>query len=147
MKSSTRIPREAPVEVVREVWAVMASAGQVDSWLMTVEARNLTRSSVHRYIRAMSTGEGSRSRITRHELLKLVPNKDRVSSCLALCGEKFLLAAALTHAPLVPIRLVFSPMLLSPLVKRSAPVLLLGRWSLPAGPGIVLLVPRMSPLV
>ena len=31
MKNSSRIPREAPVEVDREVWAVMASAGQVHS--------------------------------------------------------------------------------------------------------------------
>ena len=62
MKSSSRIPREAPVEVVREVWAVMPSAGQVHSWLVPVEARNLTRSSVHRCIRAMSMGEEGRSR-------------------------------------------------------------------------------------
>ena len=72
----------------------------------------------------------------------------RVSSCPALCGEMFLLAAAaLTHAPLVPTRLISSPILLSPLVRRSVLVLLLGRWSLPAGPGIVLLMPRMSLLL
>ena len=48
MKSSSRIPREAPVEVVRGVWAVMASAGQVHSCLVAMEARNLTGSSVQR---------------------------------------------------------------------------------------------------
>ena len=35
----------------------------------------------------------------------------------------------------------------SPLVRCSAPVLLFRRWSLPAGPGIVLPVTRMSPLL
>ena len=64
-------------------------------------------------------------------------------SCSALCGEMLILAAPLTHAPL-PVRLISSPMLLSPLVGRSAPVLLLGRWSLPAGPGVELLI---SPLL
>ena len=63
MKSSSRIPREAPMEVVCGVWAVMASAAQVHSRLVAVEARNLTRSSVHRCIRAMSMGEGGRSRL------------------------------------------------------------------------------------
>ena len=62
VKSFSRIPREAPVEGVREVWATMASAGQVHSWMVMVEARNLTLLSVHRCIRAMSTGEGGRSR-------------------------------------------------------------------------------------
>ena len=46
------------MEVVRGVYAVMASAAQVHSWLVVVEARNLTRLSVHRCIRAMSMGEG-----------------------------------------------------------------------------------------
>ena len=83
----------------------------------------------------------------------MVPNTDcgagagvfRVSP--ALCGEMLLLAAALAKAPLVSIRLISSPMLLSPLVRRSAPVLLLGRWSHPAGPGIVLLMLWASPLL
>ena len=62
--------------------------------------------------------------------------------------EILLLAAVLTHAPLVPIRLVSSLLLLSPLVNCSAPILLLlGRWSHPAGPGIVLLTLPMSPLM
>ena len=87
MKSSSRLPREAPVEVVREVWAVMASAGQVHKWLVAVEARNLTRSSVHRYIRAVSTGEGSRSRTARRERLKMVPNIDSATALVQACFE------------------------------------------------------------
>ena len=75
------------MEVVREVWAVMASAGQVQSWLVAVEARNLTRSSVHHCTRAMSTGEGSRSRTARHELLKMVPNVDRAVALMRACFE------------------------------------------------------------
>ena len=55
-RSSSRIPREAPVEVVRQIWAVVASAGQVHSCHVAAEARSLTRSNVHR-CRAMSTGE------------------------------------------------------------------------------------------
>ena len=87
MKSSSRIAREAPVEVVREFWAVMASAGQVHSWLVAVEARNLARSSVHSCIRAMSTGEGGRSRTARHELLKMVPNTDDAAALVRACFE------------------------------------------------------------
>ena len=45
MKSSSRIPKEASVEMVRGVWVVMATAGQVHSWLVAMETRNLTRSS------------------------------------------------------------------------------------------------------
>ena len=62
MKSSSRIPREASVEVVRGVWAVMASAGQVHSCLVSVEARNLTRSSAQRYTCTLPMDEGGRSR-------------------------------------------------------------------------------------
>ena len=65
MKSFSRIPREAPVEVVRGAWAVMASAGQVHSCLVAVEARNLTRSSVQRYTCALPMEEGGRSRTAR----------------------------------------------------------------------------------
>ena len=61
----------------------------------------------------------------------------------ALCGEMLLLAAPLTHV-LLPVRLISSPLLLSPLVGRSAPVLLLGMWSIPAGPGVALLMGRWS---
>ena len=50
--------------------------------MAAVEARNLTRSSVHRCIRAMFTGEGSRSRSARHELLKMVPNVDRAAALM-----------------------------------------------------------------
>ena len=62
MESSSRIPREAPVEVVREVWTVLASVGQVHSCRVAAEARSLTRSNVHSCIRAMSTGEEGRGR-------------------------------------------------------------------------------------
>ena len=87
MNSSSRIPREAPVEVVREDWAVMASVGQAPSCLVAVKARDLTRSSVHRCIRAMSTGEGGRSRTARHELLKMVPNVDGAAALVRACFE------------------------------------------------------------
>ena len=87
MKSFSRIPRKAPVEVVREIWTVMASAGQMHSWLMAVEARNLTWSSVHRCIRAMSTGEGGGSRTVRHEPLKMVPNVDSAAALVRACFE------------------------------------------------------------
>ena len=87
MKSSSRIPREAPVEVVRGVWVVMASAGRVHSCLVAVEARNLTRSSVHHCIRAVSMGEGGRSRTARHELLRMVPNTDGAASLMRACFE------------------------------------------------------------
>ena len=54
---------------------------------MVVEARNLTRSSVHCCIRAMSTGEGGRSRTARHELLKMVPNVDSAAAPVRACFE------------------------------------------------------------
>ena len=111
----------------------MTSAGKVHNWLLVEEARNFKRSNIHPCIRAMSTGEGSRSRTARNKPLKMCRIRivlrrwcGRVSSCPALCGEVLLLAAALAPAPLVPIRPIF-PVLLSPLVRRSAPVLLLGR--------------------
>ena len=87
MKSSSRIPREAPVEVVREVWPVVASAGQVHSCRVAEEARSLTRSNVYRCICAMSTGEEGRSRTTQHELLKVVPNTDDVAALVRACFE------------------------------------------------------------
>ena len=87
MKGSSRVPREALVEVVREIWVIMASAGQVHSWLVAVEARNLTRSSVHRCIRAMFMGEGGRSRSARHELLKMVPSVDSAAALVRACLE------------------------------------------------------------
>ena len=40
MKSSSRVPREAPVEVDRGVCVVMAKAAQLHNRLMVVEARN-----------------------------------------------------------------------------------------------------------
>ena len=87
MKSSSRIPREAPVGVVRGVWAVMVSAVQVHSRLGVLEVHNLTRSSVHRCIRAMSMGEGGRSRTARHELLEMVPNTDSAAPLVRACFE------------------------------------------------------------
>ena len=85
--SSSRIPREAPVEVARGISAVMASAGQVHSCLVAAEAGNLTRSSVHRYIRAMYMGERGRSRTARHELLKMVKNTDSAAALVRACFE------------------------------------------------------------
>ena len=73
--------------VVRGVWVVVALAAQVHSWLVPVEARNLTRSSVHRCIHAMSMGEGGRSRAARHELLKMVPNTDSAAALVRACFE------------------------------------------------------------
>ena len=85
MKSSSRILREAPVEVVRGVWAMMASAAQVYSRLEAVEALKLTWSSAHRCICAMSMGKGGRSRTARHELLKMVPNTDSAATLVRAC--------------------------------------------------------------
>ena len=65
----------------------MASAGQVHSWLVAVEARSLTRSNVHRCIRAMSTEEEGRRRTARHELLKMVPNTDDAVALVRACFE------------------------------------------------------------
>ena len=75
------------MEVVRDILTVMASARQVHSWLVAVEARNLTRSSVHRCIRAMSTGGGGRSCTARRELLKMVPNVDSAAALMRACFE------------------------------------------------------------
>ena len=55
-RSFSPIPKETPVEVVLQVWAVVASAGQVHGCRVIAEVRRLTRSNVHR-CRAMSTGE------------------------------------------------------------------------------------------
>ena len=57
------------------------------SCLVGVEARNLTRSSVHRCIRAMSTGKRARSRTARHELLKIMPNTDSAAALVRACLE------------------------------------------------------------
>ena len=61
------------MEVVRQIWAVVASAGQVHSCRVMAEVRSWTRSNAHR-CRAMSRGEGSRFRTARQKLLKkMVP--------------------------------------------------------------------------
>ena len=63
------------MEVIRQVWAVVASVGQVYSCRVAAEARSLTRSNVHR-CRAMSIEEEDRCRTARHELLKMMPHTD-----------------------------------------------------------------------
>ena len=68
-RSSNRISREAPVEVVYQIWAVVVSAGQVHSCRVAAEVRSWTRSNVRR-CRAMSKGEEGRCRTARHKLLK-----------------------------------------------------------------------------
>ena len=61
------------MEAARQIWAVVASAGQVHSCRVMVEVRGWTRSNAHR-CRAMSRGEGGRCRTARHKLLKkMVP--------------------------------------------------------------------------
>ena len=63
------------MEGVPQVWAVVASAGQVHSCRVAVEVGSLTLSDVHR-CRTMSTGEEDRCRTARHELLKMMPHTD-----------------------------------------------------------------------
>ena len=74
-KSSSRVTREAPVEMVHQIWAVVASAGQVHRCCVMAEVRSWTRSNVHP-CRAMSTGEGGRCRTARHELVKMMLHTD-----------------------------------------------------------------------
>ena len=66
-------------------------------------------------------------------------------SCPRLCRKVLLLGAAMARAGLVPMRLISSPVLLSPLVLRSTPILPLRRWSYP-GPRIKLLMLWTLPL-
>ena len=87
MKSFSLTPREAPVEVVGGVWAVMELAAQVHSRLGVVEARNLTRSSIHCCIRTTSMGDGGRSRTVRHELQEMVPNTYSAAPLVRACFE------------------------------------------------------------
>ena len=100
----------------------------------------------------MSTGEGGRSRTARNELLKMVPNTDNAAALVRACfelpctlrenapprGSVDTCAAGANMADLLPD--VVS-------AGKALRVLLLGRWSFPAGPGIVLLMPLMSPLL
>ena len=86
-RSSSRNPREAlvvEVELARQIWAAVASIGQVRNWRAAAEARSLKRSKVHR-CRTMSRGEGSKChtarhglqcRTARHGLLKMMPHMD-----------------------------------------------------------------------
>ena len=57
-RSSSRIPREAPMEVVRQIWAVVASAVKVHSYCVMAEIRTWTRSNAH-CCRATSRGRGA----------------------------------------------------------------------------------------
>ena len=54
------------VELVRHIWAAVASAGQAHSCRVAAEARSLTRSNVHRRL-ATSIGEEDRHRTVRHD--------------------------------------------------------------------------------
>ena len=48
-KSFNRNPKQAPVEVeVRQIWAAVASAGQVQNWLDSTETRRLKGSIEYR---------------------------------------------------------------------------------------------------
>ena len=67
-RSSSRNPRETPAEIeARQIWATVASAGQVRNWRDAVEARMLKRSIVRRG-RVMSSKEGGKCRTARHGL-------------------------------------------------------------------------------
>ena len=80
-RSSSQLPREAPigvefVESVRQIWAAVASTGQVRSWGVAAEDRSLKWSNAHR-CRAMSSGGGGRCRTARRKLLKtMMPRTD-----------------------------------------------------------------------
>ena len=64
------------VELARQIWAAVASAGQVRSWRVAAEARSLKWLNVHR-CRAMSRREGGRCRTARRKLLKtMMPRTD-----------------------------------------------------------------------
>ena len=64
------------VELVRQIWATVAPAGQVCSWRVAAEACSLKWSNVHR-CRAMSRGEGGRCLTARRKLLKaMIPRTD-----------------------------------------------------------------------
>ena len=148
-RSSSRIPKEVPVEVVRQIWAVVASAGQAHSCRVVAEARSLKRSNVHR-CRAMSTGEEGRCRTARHELLKMMPHTDNV---VALVRAHFLRTLR-GNAPPRRIAETCTPAsatgLLSDIVVYAGGPLrsgtAVGEVSRPAGPGVELLMPR-SPLL
>ena len=67
-RSSNQNSKEAPGEVeARQIWAAVASAGQVRNWLDSTEARTLKRSNGHR-CRVMSREEGDECRTARHGL-------------------------------------------------------------------------------
>ena len=68
-RSSNQNPKEAPVEVVegRQIWAAVASAGQVRNWLDLTEVRRL-KGSIEYRCRLMSREEGGECCTARHGL-------------------------------------------------------------------------------
>ena len=67
-RSSNRNPKETPAEVVpRQIWAAVASGGQVRNWLDSTEARRL-KGSIEYRCRFMSREEGGECRTARHGL-------------------------------------------------------------------------------
>ena len=67
-RSSNRNTKEAPAEVeARQIWAAVASAGQVQNWLDSTEARRLKGSIKYR-CRVMSREEEGECRTARHGL-------------------------------------------------------------------------------
>ena len=90
-RSSNQNPKKAPVEVEgRQIWAAMASAGQLRNWLDSTEVRRLKGSIEYRCrlvsreeggeyrtarhgLRCCTARRGLRYRTARHGLLKMVP--------------------------------------------------------------------------
>ena len=67
-RSSSRNPRKVPAEVeAQQIWAAVASAGQVRNWRDAAEARRLKRSIVRR-CRVMSREGGGECCTARHGL-------------------------------------------------------------------------------
>ena len=150
--------------MVHQVWAVVVSAGQAHSCRVVAEARSLKRSNVHR-CRSIYTWEEGRCRTARYELLKMMLHTD---DAVALVWAQLLCTlwgnapphciadtcAAARATDLLPDIVVSAGWALrsgtavGEVVSPSWPrvELLMGRWSLPAGPGIELLMPR-SPLL
>ena len=95
-KSSSRNPREAPAKVgPRQIWAAVASAGQVQNWRDAAETHRLKRSIVRRCrvvsseeggecrtarhgLQCCTAGRGLQYRTARHELLKMMPHMNDV---------------------------------------------------------------------
>ena len=84
MKSSSRMLREAPVEVVREVWAVMASAGRcIAGWWRWGPVTGRGRVSTAIFVRCpWGRGIGA---VLRD--MKMVPNTDSAAALVWACFE------------------------------------------------------------